>query len=101
MKGANFHYLIADDSFYSNMVLLNNDKIQLPWLDALQIYLLMINIKSLSKSQSVENLLNLYFVCSVVIAVVFGENTKHKPVLIFTYLSILPRAFSHLSDHLL
>ena len=51
IKGANFRYLIADDSFYSNMVLLNNDKIQLPWLDALQIYLLMISNRSLSVSQ--------------------------------------------------
>ena len=51
MKGANFRYLIADDSFYSNMIVLNNDKIQLPLLDALKIYLLMINIKSRSRSQ--------------------------------------------------
>ena len=48
-RGANFRYLIANDSFCSNRVLLNNDKIQLPWLDALQIYLLMINNKSLSR----------------------------------------------------
>ena len=49
VKGVNFRYLIADDIFFSNMVLLNSDKIQLPWLDSLQIYLFMINYKSLSR----------------------------------------------------
>ena len=49
IKGKNFRYLIADDSFSSNMVPLNDHNKQLQLLGASQIYLFMVNYKSLFK----------------------------------------------------